>query len=112
MPYIDNNIPKSIFYSALVAEFLRMACSSLLYKDFNEKATELLNRMKAQGAESFRCRKALSKIIGSMKKCLPISEKIVMKLFLNLIFTLDKIYYLTYDRLAAILSFGYIYFDP
>ena len=49
MPYIDNNIPKSIFYAALVGEFLRIARSSLLYKDYNEKAMELLNRMKAQG---------------------------------------------------------------
>ena len=29
MPYIDSDIPKSIFYSALVGEFLRIACSSL-----------------------------------------------------------------------------------
>ena len=62
MPYIDSNIPKVIFYSALVGEFLRIARSSLLYKDFNEKAMELLNRMKAQGTQSFRCRKALLKI--------------------------------------------------
>ena len=48
MPYIDSNIPKSIFYSALVGEFLRIA--RLLYKNFHEKAMELLNRMKAQGA--------------------------------------------------------------
>ena len=32
MPYIDSNIPKLIFYSALVGEFLRIARSSLLYK--------------------------------------------------------------------------------
>ena len=48
--YINSNIPKSIFYSALVGEFLRIACSCLLYKDFHEKAIELLNRMKAQAA--------------------------------------------------------------
>ena len=41
LTYIDSNTPKSIFYSALVDEFLRIACSSLLYKDFNEKAMEL-----------------------------------------------------------------------
>ena len=63
MPYIDSSIPNSIFYSALICEFLRIARSSLLYKDFNEKAMELLNRMKVQGAQSLRCRKALSKII-------------------------------------------------
>ena len=63
IPYIDSKIPKTIFYSALVDEFLRTAHSFLLYKDFHEKALELLNRMKAQGAEFLRCRKALSKII-------------------------------------------------
>ena len=68
MPYINSNIPKSIFYSALVCEFLRIASSSLLYKDFNEKAMELLNRMKAQGAQSLGCRKILSKIIRRHEK--------------------------------------------
>ena len=61
LPYIDGIIPKSIFYSALVGEFLRIARSSLRYKDFKEKTMELLNRLKAQGAQSLRCRKALSK---------------------------------------------------
>ena len=68
MPYIDCNIPKSIFYSALVGDFLRIARSSLLYNDFHEKAIKLLNRMKAQGAQSFSCRKALSKIIRRHEK--------------------------------------------
>ena len=65
MPYNDSNISKSIFYSALVGEFLIITKthSSLLYKDFNEKAVELLNRMKAEGRQSLRCRKARSKII-------------------------------------------------
>ena len=64
MPYNDSNISKSIFYSALVGEFLIITKthSSLLYKDFNEKAVELLNRMKAEGRQSLRCRKARSKI--------------------------------------------------
>ena len=63
MPYIDSNIPKSIFYSALVGEFLRIARSSFLYKGFYEKVMELLNRMKSQGPQSLSCRKALPKII-------------------------------------------------
>ena len=62
MSYIDSNIPKSIFYSALVGEFLRTIRSSLLYKEFNEKAIKLFNRMKAQRAQSLGYRKALSKI--------------------------------------------------
>ena len=68
MPYIDSNIPKSIFYSNLVGEFLRIARSSLLYKDFNEEAMELLYRIKAQGAQSFRYRKPLSKSIQRHEK--------------------------------------------
>ena len=68
IPYNNSNIPKSIFYSALVGEFLRIACSSLLYKDFNGIAMQLLNRMKARGTQSLRCKKALSKIIRGHKK--------------------------------------------
>ena len=52
MPFIDSNIPKSIFYSALAGEFLRITRNTLQYEDFNEKTIELLNRMKAQGAQS------------------------------------------------------------
>ena len=48
MLYIDSNIPKSIFCSALVGEFLRIVRNSLLYKDVNENVMELLNRMKAK----------------------------------------------------------------
>ena len=36
MAYTDSNIPNSVLYSAL-----RIAPSSLLYKQFNEKAMEL-----------------------------------------------------------------------
>ena len=68
IPYFDSNIPKSILYSALVAECLSIARSSLLCKDFNEKALELLNRMKAQGKLCLRCRKALSEIIQKHEK--------------------------------------------
>ena len=75
IPYIDSNIPKSIFYSALAGEFLRIARSSLLYKDFHEKAMELLSRMKAQGAQSLRCRKVLSKIIRRHEKMFPNFER-------------------------------------
>ena len=81
MPHIDKNIPKSIFYAALVGKFLRIARSSLLYKDFNEKAMELLNRMKAHGAKSRGCRKALSKLV---------LVKIAMKFFLKFIFKLES----------------------
>ena len=95
MPYFDSNIPKSIFYSDLVGELLRIVRSSLLYKYFHEKAMELLNRMKAQGwregVQSLRCRKHYPKSFEDMKKrCVPkIFEENVMKIFLNFIFKLE-----------------------
>ena len=70
---------------------------------------ELLNRVKAQRAESIGCRKTLSKIIRRDEN-LPNLEKIVIKFFLNFIFKLDKIYFLTSDTLSAALYFHYIYF--
>ena len=41
MPHMDSNIPESIFYSALIGEFLRIARSTLLLEDFRNKAREL-----------------------------------------------------------------------
>ena len=90
MPYIDSNIPKSIFDSALVGEFLRIARSSLQIKDFHENSMELLSRMKARGSQSLRYRKALSKIIGRHEKAFAKLEEIVMKFFLNFIFKLES----------------------
>ena len=59
IPYIDSNILKSVFYSALVGGLLRIPFSSFLYKDFREKAMELFNRMKAQGTQSLKCTKII-----------------------------------------------------
>ena len=42
-PYIDSNISKSIFYSVHLGEYLRIARSCLLYKDFHGKAMESWN---------------------------------------------------------------------
>ena len=109
MPDIDDNIPKSIFYSALLffffssILFLRIARISLLYKDFMKKLWNCLTEWKRRGAQSLRCRKALCKIILRYL-CLPISDKIVMKFFLNFIYKLDKIYFLTHDTLSVALS--------
>ena len=50
MPHMDSNIPKSIFYSALVGEFLRIGRSTLLVTDFLPKAADLVKRMIKQGA--------------------------------------------------------------
>ena len=68
MAYIDSNIPKSIFHSPLVGEFLRIAHSSPPCKDVNEKDLELFNRMKAKGAQSLTCRKSLFKMIRRNEK--------------------------------------------
>ena len=47
---------------------------------------ELLNRMKAQGAQSLRCRKALSKIIRKHEKAFANFEKIAMKSYLMIMY--------------------------
>ena len=63
MPHMDSNIPESIFYSALVGEFLRIARSTLLLEDFRNKARELCQRMMSQGANSDKITRNLKKII-------------------------------------------------
>ena len=63
MPQKSNNIPQSIFYSALVGEFLRIARSTLKLLDFIPKAKELINRMKKQGAGTHTSQRFLRKII-------------------------------------------------
>ena len=63
MPHRDSNIPDSIFYSALVGEFLRIGRSTLLLDDFVPKASELLKRMNLQGAEENRTKRSIRKII-------------------------------------------------
>ena len=63
MPYLTSNIPKSIFYSALVGEFLRISRSTLLADDFAPKARCLINRMIKQGANIHLIQKHLRKII-------------------------------------------------
>ena len=50
MPHKSSNIPQSIFYSALVGEFLRIARSTLRLPDFLPKAHDLITRMQNQGA--------------------------------------------------------------
>ena len=64
MPHIDSNIPESIFYSAFVGEFLRVARSTLLLEDFTRKAKELCQRMHKQGANIDLACKKLQKIVS------------------------------------------------
>ena len=63
MPYISSNIPESIFYSAMVGEFLRIARSTLLFTDFLPKTRELIHRLKNQGAVRQTSTRHLRKII-------------------------------------------------
>ena len=65
MPHIDSNIPKCIFYSALVGEFLRIARSTLMLEDFLDKARQLIQRMKTQGAKRNKTYRNLQKIISN-----------------------------------------------
>ena len=65
MPHMQSNIPKSIFYSSLVGEFLRIARSTLIFDDFLPKAKQLINRMKLQGANHSRCKKSILKITNN-----------------------------------------------
>lgn len=65
MPHIESNIPKCIFYSALIGEFLRIARSTLMLEDFLEKAKQLIERMKTQGAKRNMTYRNLQKIISS-----------------------------------------------
>ena len=64
MPHIDSNIPESIFYSALVGEFLRIARSTLLINDFIAKAKDLCQRMLRQGGNANKTNQRLRKIIS------------------------------------------------
>ena len=63
MPQISSNIPQSIFYSALVGEFLRIARSTLRIHDFIPKAKELIERMMRQGAQIHFSKRSLRKVI-------------------------------------------------
>ena len=63
MPYVSSNIPESIFYSAMVGEFLRIARSTMLYEDLLPKTRELIHRLNNQGAKRHTSARHLRKII-------------------------------------------------
>ena len=64
MPFIDSNIPQSIFYSTLVGEFLRVARSTLKLHDFLVKAKDLCKRMTNQGAKKYLAERNIRKIVS------------------------------------------------
>ena len=63
MPYLSSNIPKKLFYSALIGEFLRIARATLYLPDFEPKAIDLVKRIVNQGGDCKCAEKYLSKII-------------------------------------------------
>ena len=63
LPYVSSNIPESIFYSAMVGEFLRIARSTLFFNDFLPKTRELIHRLNNQGAKKHISIRHLRKII-------------------------------------------------
>ena len=64
MLFINSNIPESIFYSALVGEFLRIARSTLKLDVLLIKAKDLCKRMQNQGAERYLTERNIRKIIS------------------------------------------------
>merc|ERR1712243_193230 len=63
MPYFCSNIPRKIFFSALVGEFLRIARATLRVSDFVPKGIDLVNRMVNQGGDRKSIEHFLLKII-------------------------------------------------
>jgi hypothetical protein len=85
MPNKCSNIPQSIFYSAFVGEFLRIARSTLRHADFVPKAKELIDRMRKQGADTRTSQRFLRKIIlnhqESFSQFLLTAEEIINSVF-------------------------------
>ena len=63
MPQYSSKIPKYIFYGSILAEFIRIARSTLKLKDFVEKTTILIKRMVKQGGKQDRIFKQLNKAL-------------------------------------------------
>ena len=50
MPFIESNIPSSIFYGAVFSEILRIARCTLRFEDVVPRLQDLFDRMISQGA--------------------------------------------------------------
>ena len=61
MPDYNGNIPAHVFYGSVMSEFLRIARSTMLYKDFLPVASKLFSRMKNQGGSSSQILKQIKK---------------------------------------------------
>ena len=61
--HLSSNIPKKIFYSSLIGEFLRIARATLYLSDFEPKAIDLVKRIVNQGGDRKCVEKYILKII-------------------------------------------------
>ena len=86
MPHLYSNIPKNIFYSALVGEILRIARSTLRLEDFLPKAQQLIKRMTNQGADKTKSYYSLIKLTRKHKEEFSkynVNNKIIINEILN-----------------------------
>ena len=60
---VSSNIPKKIFYSALIGDSLRIARATLYLSDFEPKAIDLVKRIVNQGGDRKCVEKYILKII-------------------------------------------------
>ena len=61
MPFLDSNIPSSIFYGAIFSEILRIARCTLKFEDVVPRLQDLFTRMIAQGAHKEYILKQINK---------------------------------------------------
>ena len=84
MPDLNSNIPSTIFYGAIMSEFLRIARCTLLLTDFIPKASVLCRRMINQGGSKSKIlsqiRKAVTRHPAPFQKFNSNSNLIVQKL--------------------------------
>ena len=89
MPFLCSNIPRNIFYSALVGEFLSIARTNLNLSDFELKSKDLLKKMLNQGGDYEVIRKKPLKIVrnrpDSFSQFHQSPENLIQICFLNVI---------------------------
>ena len=63
MPDLNGNIPFHIFYGSIMSEILRIARSTLHYRDFIPRTTDLFKRMISQGATTSKLSRQIDKVV-------------------------------------------------
>ena len=64
LPFCSSNIPSNMFYASIGAEILRIGRVSSSSENFLFATKNLINRVKKQGANTFRLNKILKKTYG------------------------------------------------